>query len=407
MPPPHEQDLATTPSTSLLPTPPAAARAALERARRVVDAHERRAAELQAGNRARDAALNRLRGGATTMERSEARRVVDAVVDHERRGATWIAFEYFPPRTDEGKAVLMNERMAAMKKHKPLYVDVTWGAGGTTSESTMELCVGAQRKHGLTANMHLTCTNMPREKLDAAIADAQKNGIKNILALRGDPPAGQVDFKPVETGFACALDLLRFLKAKTGDAFSLSCAGYPEGHPQRIRRVAEVGRELTARERSRVSADPASGELFVCTDEDFAAEIDYLKLKVEAGAGMVVTQMFFDVQVYFDFVRDCRAAGVTVPIVPGVMCITSVAGFNRMATFCKTRVPDDLAAAMKALEGKDADAVKEFGVKFGVNMCRALLDSGLSRGLHFYTLNLPEVCTQILEGLGLANGAAA
>jgi methylenetetrahydrofolate reductase (NADPH) len=325
-------------------------------------------------------------------------RVVDVAIENEKNHKLWIAFEYFPPRTADGVRNL-RDRMLRMKRHNPLYIDVTWGAGGTTSDTTMELCLDAQ-KIGLTSNMHLTCTNMPREKLDKAIIDAEKGGIRNILALRGDPPVGQVDFKPVETGFACALDLLKFLTEKSGKTFSLTCAGYPEGHPQRIKKVSEVGRELTPRERSRVSIDNTTGDEYVCTDEDYAAEIQYLKEKIAAGAGMVVTQMFFDVQVYLDFVDACRAAGIMVPIVPGIMCITSVAGFNRMSSFCKTRVPSTLAKTMKSLEKADAEEVKDFGVRFGVEMCKQILKSGKSYGLHFYTLNLDNVVDGILEGLG-------
>jgi len=152
-----------------------------------------------------------------TSASSEATAAVPAIADQvaalEREGRTWIAFEYSPPKTEAGIANL-KDRILRMKRHRPLYVDVTWGAGGSSSDTTMALCIDAQ-KMGLVANMHLTCTNMPREKLDHALVEAVKHGLTNILALRGDPPVGQVDFKPVETGFSCALDLIRFLKVRT------------------------------------------------------------------------------------------------------------------------------------------------------------------------------------------------
>lgn len=138
----------------------------------------------------------------------------------------------------------------------------------------------------------------------------------------------------------------------------------------------------------------------MCSDEDFEAELKYLKEKVDAGVEFIVTQMFFDPQVYIDFVDACRKHGITVPIVPGIMCVTSVAGFNRMAVFCKTRVPAELAEAMKKLEQlDDAEKVKEFGIAFGTELCSKVLESGRSSGLHFYTLNLDHVVDGILSAL--------
>ena len=220
------------------------------------------------------------------------------------------------------------------------------------------------------------------------------------LPLRGDPPVGQVDFKPVESGFSCALDLIKFVKKSVGNKFSLSCAGYPEGHPQRIQKASGLGRPLTKTEENRASFDPTTKEVFVCTDEDFELELAYLKEKVDAGAEYIITQMFFDVQVYFDFVDACRRVGITVPILPGIMCITSVPGFFRMVAFCKTRVPQSLHDAMKKLEATDdTEQVKQFGIAFGIDMCKRLLDAKKSFGLHFYTLNLEPVVDGILAGI--------
>ena len=327
--------------------------------------------------------------------------IVDEVLRHEERKETWIAFEYFPPRTDAGVQNLI-ERMGRMKAHNPLYVDVTWGAGGSTSDLTMDLCVQAQKKFGLTANMHLTCTNMPRDKLDRAIVDATKHGIKNILALRGDPPVGQTDWKPVESGFSCALDLVKFLRKETGDQFCISVAGYPEGHPQRIHKV-EPGRKLTPTEERRASYRDDEKCQYVCSDADYRIELDYLKQKQDAGAQFIVTQMFFDCDVFEDFVKACRAHGITIPIIPGIMCITAYGGFKRMTGFCQTRVPQDVAAAMEDIKD-DADAVKDFGIAFGTKMCQRLLKFGCT-GLHFYTLNLETVPEGILANLGLGKSA--
>lgn len=304
----------------------------------------------------------------TKMQDFNPVRVAERVKELEAKKEKFIAFEYFPPKTQSGIENL-RDRMVRMKRHQPLYVDVTWGAGGSTSDTTIEICADAQMR-GLTACMHLTCTNMPREKIDQALKDAEKYKLVNILALRGDPPVGQVDFKPVESGFACALDLIKFLREQTGNKFGISCAGYPEGHPERIRKVSELGRPMTKTEEGRCSTDFATGEKYVCTDEDFEIELSYLKDKVEAGAEFVVTQMFFDVQVYFDFVDACRKAGIVCPIIPGIMCITSVAGFFRMIAFCKTRVSQNLHEVMKKLETSDnAEELREFAIAFGTDMC--------------------------------------
>jgi methylenetetrahydrofolate reductase (NADPH) len=325
-------------------------------------------------------------------------RVAEKVRELEAKKERFIAFEYFPPKTQSGVENL-RDRMVRMKRHRPLYVDVTWGAGGSTSDTTIEICADAQ-KRGLTACMHLTCTNMPREKIDQALKDAEKYKLVNILALRGDPPVGQVDFKPVESGFACALDLIKFLKKQTGDKFGISAAGYPEGHPERIRKASELGRGLTPSEEARCSVDYATKEKYVCSDEDYLAELAYLKEKVDAGAEFIVTQMFFDVQVYLDFVDACRTAGITVPIIPGLMCITSVPGFFRMVAFCRTRVPQNLYDAMKKLEANDnPDELKAFAIAYGIDMCQKLLEGGRSCGLHFYTLNLEHVVDGILKGI--------
>ena len=325
-------------------------------------------------------------------------RIADKIKELEAKKERFIAFEFFPPKTQSGVENL-RDRMIRMKRHRPLYVDVTWGAGGSTSDTTIEICADAQ-KRGLTACMHLTCTNMPRDKIDQALKDAEKYKLINILALRGDPPVGQVDFKPVDSGFACALDLIKFLRKQTGDKFGISCAGYPEGHPDRIRPVSSLGRPMTKTEEARCSTDFNTNEKFVCTDEDFEKELAYLKEKVDAGAEFIVTQMFFDVQVYLDFVDACRRVGITVPIIPGIMCITSVAGFFRMIVFCKTRVPQSLYTVMKKLESSDnAEELRAFAIAYGVDMCQKLLEGGKSSGLHFYTLNLDHVVDGILQGI--------
>lgn len=333
-----------------------------------------------------------------TEEKFEPIDIAQAIKAKELAKERFIAFEYFPPKTPQGVEAL-TMRMIKMKKMNPLYVDVTWGAGGSTSDLTTDICSVAQ-SFGLTSNMHLTCTNMPREMICQALDTCSTRKFSNILCLRGDPPVGQLDFQPVESGFACALDLIKFIREQpNGQQFSLSCAGYPEGHPNRIFEAAKLGREMTAAEQKRSSKDD-QGVVWVCSDADFAVELDYLKQKVDAGAQVIVTQMFFDVQVFIDFVDQCRSVGITCPIVPGVICLTTVGGFNRMVKFCKSRVPEDLEQRMKLLEQKnDVEEMKQFGIEWGVDLCQKLWASGRSQGLHFYTMNLDSVVEGILKGL--------
>ena len=232
-------------------------------------------------------------------------------------------------------------------KQDPLFIDFTWGAGGATSELTLDLSTKSQAKHGVMVNMHLTCTNQEKEKCDVGLAGAKAAGICNIVALRGDPPKGQEKWEVTEGGFACALDLIKYMRANFDDYFSIQCAGYPEGHPDRIKKAADLGRALSAAEEARVV--DVDGETYVCSDEDFEIELNYLKEKCDAGADVIITQLFYDFDVFVTFVKACRAKGITVPIVPGIMPLNAHGGFKRMTGFCKTRIPPAMAQVRVAL----------------------------------------------------------
>jgi len=303
----------------------------------------------------------------------EATKIIDLLRARPADGVT-VSFEYFPPKTEKGSEQLM-ARIGLMAKSNPMFVDVTWGAGGSTSELTLALCQNAQRKWGVNANLHLTCTNMEKEKVDAALEGCLKAGITNIVALRGDPPAGETEWKAMDGGFTCALDLVRYVRAKYGNRFCLSVAGYPEGHPTVI---------------------GADGR---CSEAAFATEMAYLKQKVDAGADLIITQLFFDVGLFLRFATACVAAGITCPVLPGIMIITSYAGFKKMTGFCKTWIPAEVEAKMEAIKDDEA-AVKEFGVQYAVRMCQELAAAG-HRHLHFYCLNLEGPTFAVLERIGL------
>jgi methylenetetrahydrofolate reductase (NADPH) len=294
----------------------------------------------------------------------------DKIRQRQEEGRKFFSFEYFPPKTPTGVANLY-ERAERMASSEPLFCDVTWGAGGGTSDITLELSGNIQRYMGVDVMMHLTCTNMPAGKVREGLEGAKVRGIRNILALRGDPPAGQ-EWKQCEEGFAYATDLVRFIKAEYGNYFSICVAGYPEGHPSGF----------------------LDGKLTM--EQEYA----HLKEKCDAGANFIITQMFYDVECFLGFVRKCRDLGITIPILPGILPIQNYNGFTRMTGFCKTNVPAAVTKAITAIKDDEA-SVKEFGINLGIDMCQRILNSGLSPGVHFYSLNLEKSVMSIIDGLDL------
>jgi len=316
-----------------------------------------------------------------------------------------ISLEYFPPRTEQGVKNL-HARMERMKKNtNALYIDMTWGAGGSTADLSLELALHAHNI-GHVSNLHLTCTNMekdgdPIKAVHAALQAAYDGGIRNIVALRGDPPEGQNEWTAAEGGFTCALDLVVYIRKHFGDDFGVSVAGYPEGHPNRISQLTEE-EVINMSESEKGRCCTHEGVTYVCKDDDYKKEMDYLKEKIDAGADFIITQMFFDSEVFKTFVNDCRKWGIQCPVVPGLMCINAYPGFKKMTKFCKTRVPKSLEEKMDSIKD-DSSAVKKFGVEFGTEMCQSLLDFGVEI-LHFYTLNLENVVYGITDDLGITKG---
>ncbi|XP_062212821.1 methylenetetrahydrofolate reductase (NADH) 1 [Phragmites australis] len=301
-------------------------------------------------------------------------KVIEKVREAAADGRTVFSFEYFPPRTEEGVENLF-ERMDRMVAHGSAFCDITWGAGGSTADLTLEISNRMQNMVCVETMMHLTCTNMPVEKIDHALETIKSNGIQNVLALRGDPPHGQDKFVQVEGGFACALDLVQHIRAKYGDYFGITVAGYPEAHPDAIQ--GEGGATLEA----------------------YSNDLAYLKRKVDAGADLIVTQLFYDTDIFLKFVNDCRQIGITCPIVPGIMPINNYKGFLRMTGFCKTKIPAEITAALDPIKDNE-EAVKAYGVHLGTEMCKKILASGI-KTLHLYTLNMEKSALAILMNLGL------
>lgn len=329
-------------------------------------------------------------------------KIIDLI--NEKKDSCFVSLEYFPPRSEDGVKNLYS-RMDRMKvATEPLFTDVTWGAGGSTADLSMRIALEAHKK-GHVANLHMTCTNMSKDgdpvaRVREALKEAYDGGIRNIVALRGDPPAGEEVWTQEKGGFACALDLVKYIRENYGKDFGMSVAGYPEGHPNAITTL-KAGEEESMTETEKARCSVLDGVTYVCKDADYEKELAYLKEKVDAGGDFIITQMFFDVEVFLTFVKDCRAIGITCPIVPGLMCINAYPGFKKMTKFCHTRVPEFLGDKMESIK-EDAAAVKAYGIEFGIQMCKKLIDGG-AVGLHFYTLNLEKVVYGILDGLGISN----
>lgn len=282
------------------------------------------------------------------------------IVDLFSRRAPVFSFEFFPPKTEKGFDALFRT-IADLKQLDPGFVSVTWGAGGSTRRKTTELVLRIQREAGLTAMAHLTCVGSTREEIAEVLDELQAGGIENVLPLRGDPPRDQPDFRPVPGGFAHASELLEFIHARW--PFCTPAACHPEVHP-----------------------DAPSAE----------EDLRNLACKVRAGAAFLITQLFFDNAVYFDFVARARAAGITVPIVPGVMPITSGSNIERIIAMSKTRMPPELDAALR--DARAPEQLDVLGVAWGTEQCRELLAGG-APGVHFYTLNRSPATRRIHEAL--------
>ncbi|PWY98063.1 putative MET13-putative methylene tetrahydrofolate reductase [Testicularia cyperi] len=295
-------------------------------------------------------------------------KITNKIAKAEKEGRIWWSFEYFPPRTAQGLTNLY-DRIERMADLGPEFVDITWNAGGRTSDLTSSLVKTVHTYIGLETCMHLTCTNMPREKIDTALREAKEFGCRNILALRGDPPAGQSEWEPHAAGFTRAQELVEYIRAQYGDYFAIAVAGFPEGHPE-----ATEGAEK---------------------------ELQHLKEKIDAGADFIFTQMFYDFDIFAQWVKDVRAAGITCPIIPGVMPIQTYGGFQRATDRFRTIVPQYFHDALDPVKDDD-QKVREVGLRLVGDMCKKIVGSGLGiSGLHIYTMNLEKGSRMLLDYLGL------
>ncbi|MFN0195631.1 MAG: methylenetetrahydrofolate reductase [NAD(P)H] [Planctomycetaceae bacterium] len=277
---------------------------------------------------------------------------------------TWgLSVEIFPPKTSEGDTALF-DNLDQLSRYRPAFISCTYGAGGSTSKRTVELCVEIQRRYDITATAHFTCMGGTREELLNWLKFAHESGIRNIMALRGDPAAGQAAFEPVSGGFRNAYELVSLIR-ESFDDLGIGVAGYPEKHPEA---------------------------------ESLEADIQNLRRKVDLGADAVYTQLFYRNDYFFDFRERCRREGIEIPIVPGIMPITEFARIKRITSMCGAVIPEELARKLEAAKD-DLPGQFEIGVDFAIAQCRELIESGVP-GIHFYALNRSQACERILQAIG-------
>jgi methylenetetrahydrofolate reductase (NADPH) len=272
-----------------------------------------------------------------------------------------LSCEFFPPRTEKGVIKLREVRKQLQEALQPAYFSVTFGAGGSTQEKTFETVVEIQQH--LEAAPHLSCIGSTRENILKLLQDYQAQGIRRIVALRGDKPSGWAG-NLGELNYAN--ELVRFIRAETGSHFHIEVAAYPEFHPE-----ARSAKE----------------------------DLDYFKQKVEAGANSAITQYFYNAEAYFRFIDSCTARGIDIPIIPGIMPISNYEQLTRFSDICGAEIPRWLRQRLKDF-AEDKAALQDYGVDVMIQLCERLLAGG-APGLHFYTLNQSELILKIATGLGI------
>ncbi len=282
------------------------------------------------------------------------------------RDTMCFSFEFFPPKNAEASEVLFKS-IADIIPLSPSYVSVTYGAGGTTRALTHDLVVRIQKETNITVVSHLTCIGSSQDEIKNILNIYAESGIENIMALRGDPPKGQSSYIPATNGFDHASDLVAFIK-KHFPSMGIGVAGYPEGRPDAPNRLKEI---------------------------------EYLKIKVDAGADYICSQLFFDNHSFYDFCERCQLAGINVPILAGIMPITSIKGMQRMADLSPgTNFPAPLLKALS--RAKDDKHVENVGIHWASEQVRDLIDNK-TKGIHFYTLNKSNATLRIYDALGVTN----
>ena len=283
-----------------------------------------------------------------------------SIKDAYENGRFGLSFELFPPKTPESEA-MMWRTVEDLMAFEPAMITCTYGAGGSTRGTTLDVIEGVRSRHDLPVASHLTCVGSSIDELRDYLREAGDRGVSAIVALRGDPPKGETSFTPVAGGLRYASELVALIRSEFPE-FGILVAGYPETHQEAV------------------SAE---------------ADLDNLKRKCDAGGDVVVTQLFYDNADFFRFRDRCAAIGITQPIVPGVMPVTNYAQVRRIASLCKARLPDEFTEAFEAA-GADEAAQFEAGVEFASRQVQGLLDGGVP-GIHFYVLNKSTATSRVLR----------
>jgi methylenetetrahydrofolate reductase (NADPH) len=286
---------------------------------------------------------------------------IDAIIDDR---SPVFSFEFFPPKTDEGMENLWRTA-EELKRDEPAFVSVTYGAGGSTRDRTIAIVKRLKQELGLEAMAHFTCVGATVPELRAVLDEMRDAGIENVLALRGDPPKGETEWTATPGGLSYSTELIELI-ARDYD-FAIGAAAFPEVHPQAV---------------------------------DADSDIRFLKQKVDSGARFLITQLFFDNELYFDFVERARAAGIDVPIIPGIMPVTNFSQIKRFTEMCGATIPAHFESELAARED-DPDAVRDLGVAYATLQCSELLARG-APGIHFYVLNRAPVARSVLAALRAA-----
>jgi methylenetetrahydrofolate reductase (NADPH) len=282
----------------------------------------------------------------------------------ERSDGPTFSFEFFPPKTDAGERVL-GLALESLRQLEPDFVSVTYGAGGSSRSRTLDLTKWIKQELGIEAMAHLSCVGSTREELGTILDDMSGAGIENVLALRGDPPKGETDWQPHPGGLSYSTELAALIRGSY-QHMSIGGACFPEIHPEA---------------------------------SDLAHDLRFLKDKVDNGVSFLITQLFFDNELYFRFVDEARAAGIDVPILPGVMPITDLRQIKTITGMCGATIPQALHEALE-WRSHDPDAVLQLGVSYATLQCAELLARG-APGIHFYTLNRSHATRAILSALRL------
>ncbi|OGW81132.1 MAG: methylenetetrahydrofolate reductase [NAD(P)H] [Omnitrophica bacterium RIFCSPLOWO2_12_FULL_44_17] len=290
------------------------------------------------------------------------------ISDYYKKNKYTFSFEFFPPKNDTGEKKLF-EAVRELKILSPSFISVTYGAMGTTRNNTIGLVKRIKSDIGIESAAHLSCIAHTKQEIEAILAELVSDGIENIVALRGDIPQDQPDFKSPENGFRYAADLVRYIRQhpKYGNQFTIAVAGHPECHIE-------------------------------CTDKE--KDLEHLRMKVAEGADIVITQLFFSNHDYFDFVSRCRAVGISLPIVPGIMPITNGAQIQKFTRVCGAKLPAKIQNAIFRY-GDDQASIEAFGTDYAITQCEELLRKG-APGLHFYTLNKSTATRKIFRSLNLS-----